>query len=39
MIKSILIIIRENIKRFEEKDGEITEEIDPSVNVKPDKKK
>ena len=35
----ILVLIRENIKRFEEKNGEITEEIDPSVNVKPAKKK
>ena len=35
----ILVLIRENIKKFEEKNGEITEEIDPSVNVKPAKKK
>jgi len=35
----ILVLIRENIKKFEEKNGEITEEIDPAVNVKPAKKK
>ena len=35
----IFVLIRENIKRFEENNGEITEEIDPAVNVKPAKKK
>ena len=35
----ILVLVRENIKMFEEKNGEITESIDPSVNVKPAKKK
>ncbi|MBR4079116.1 MAG: Arc family DNA-binding protein [Christensenellaceae bacterium] len=35
----ILVLIRENIKMFEEKNGEINEAIDPSANVKPARKK
>lgn len=31
----ILVLIRENIKAFEEENGSITMEIDPAKNVKP----
>ena len=31
----ILVLIRENIKKFEEANGTIKEQIDPEVNVKP----
>lgn len=34
----ILVLIRENIKSFEEEHGVITEKIEPSLNVKPNAK-
>ena len=34
----ILVLIRENIKAFEEKQGVITGSIKPEVNVKPTRK-
>lgn len=34
----ILVLIRENIKKFEEQNGEITRNIRPDVNVKPTRK-
>ena len=34
----ILVLIRDSIKRFEEKNGEITGSIKPDVNVKPTRK-
>lgn len=34
----ILVLIRENIKRFEEQNGEINGSIRPDVNVKPTRK-
>ncbi len=33
----VLVLIRESIKAFEEKHGEIVEDIKPDVNVKPSK--
>lgn len=35
----ILVLIRENIKKFEEQNGEINGSIRPDVNVKPTRKK
>ena len=34
----ILVLIREDIRRFEEKHGDIRGDIDPDLNVKPGKK-
>ena len=34
----ILVLVRENIKAFEEANGEITGNINPDVNVKPSRK-
>ena len=34
----VLVLIRENIKAFEEEHGEITGDINPAVNVKPTRK-
>lgn len=34
----ILVLIRENIRKFEEQNGEITGSIRPDVNVKPTRK-
>ena len=34
----ILVLIRENIKKFEEQNGEINGSIGPDVNVKPTRK-
>lgn len=34
----ILVLIRENIKKFEEQNGEINGRIRPDVNVKPTRK-
>lgn len=34
----ILVLIRENIKKFEEQNGEITGNIRPDFNVKPTRK-
>ncbi len=34
----VLVLIRENIKAFEEKYGEISGDIDPDSNVKPTRK-
>ena len=34
----VLVLIRENIKAFEEKNGAIEGSIDPDVNVKPTRK-
>ena len=34
----ILVLIRENIKKFEKQNGEITGNIRPDVNVKPTRK-
>ena len=34
----ILVLIRENIKAFEQENGDITGEINPAVNVKPTRK-
>lgn len=34
----ILVLIRENIKAFEEEHGKIEGNIDPDVNVKPTRK-
>lgn len=34
----ILVLIRENIKQFEEQNGEISGNIKPDVNVKPTRK-
>lgn len=34
----ILVLIREDIKKFEEKHGKIEGEIQPDVNVKPTRK-
>lgn len=34
----ILVLIRENIKSFENKNGEINGNINPDVNVKPTRK-
>ena len=35
----ILVLVRENIKAFEQEHGKIQGEIDPEVNVKPTGKK
>ena len=35
----ILVLVRENIKRFEAENGEIEKEIKPELNVKPARKK
>lgn len=35
----VLVLIRDNIKKFEEYNGEIAGSIDPDVNVKPARKK
>lgn len=35
----ILVLIRENIKAFEQEHGEIDGTINPAVNVKPTRKK
>lgn len=35
----ILFLIRQNIKNFESKNGEITDTIPPDVNIKPTAKK
>jgi len=34
----ILVLIREDIRKFEEEHGKITGEIQPDVNVKPTRK-
>ena len=34
----VLVLIRENIKAFEEENGEIEGKINPDVNVKPSRK-
>lgn len=34
----VLVLIRENIKKFEEKHGSIDGDINPDVNVKPTRK-
>ena len=34
----ILVLIRENIKQFEEQNGKIEGSIDPNINVKPSRK-
>lgn len=34
----ILVLIRENIKQFEEQNGKIEGRIDPNINVKPTRK-
>lgn len=34
----ILVLIRENIKKFEEQNGEINGSIRPDINVKPTRK-
>ena len=34
----VLVLIRENIKKFEEVHGSIDGDIDPDVNVKPTRK-
>jgi len=34
----VLVLIRENIRAFEEKNGAIVGDIDPDVNVKPTRK-
>lgn len=34
----ILVLIRENIKQFEEQNGKIEGGIDPNINVKPTRK-
>ena len=34
----VLVLIRENIKKFEESNGAIVGKIDPNVNVKPTRK-
>lgn len=34
----ILVLIRDSIRQFEAEHGEISEPLDPSVNVKPAKK-
>lgn len=34
----ILVLIRENIKNFEEQNGEISGSIRPNINVKPTRK-
>ncbi len=34
----VLVLIRESIKNFEDANGEINGDIDPSVNVKPTRK-
>ena len=34
----VLVLIRENIKKFEEENGIIEGDIDPAVNVKPSRK-
>ncbi len=34
----VLVLIRENIKRFEEQHGSIDGDINPDVNVKPTRK-
>lgn len=34
----ILVLIRENIKKFEEQNGEVNGSIRPDVNVKPTRK-
>ena len=35
MNSHILVLVRENIREFEEKHGSIQGDIDPDVNVKP----
>ena len=34
----VLVLIRENIKKFEEEHGSIDDDIKPDVNVKPTRK-
>ncbi len=34
----VLVLIRENIKKFEAENGTIAKKIDPEVNVKPTRK-
>ena len=34
----VLVLIRENIKKFEEEHGSIDDDINPDVNVKPTRK-
>ena len=34
----ILVLIRENIKQFEEQNGKIEGDIDPNITVKPTRK-
>ena len=34
----ILVLIRENIKQFEEQNGKIEGDFDPNINVKPTRK-
>ncbi len=34
----VLVLIRENIKAFEEANGKIDGDIDPDINVKPTRK-
>lgn len=34
----VLVLIRENIKNFESKNGTIQDEINPDINVKPTRK-
>ena len=34
----ILVLIRENIKQFEEQNAKIEGDIDPNINVKPTRK-
>ncbi len=34
----VLVLIRENIKKFEEEHGSIDGDINPDVNVKPNRK-
>ena len=34
----VLVLIRENIKKFEEEHGSIDSDINPDVNVKPTRK-
>ncbi len=35
----ILVLIRESIKKYEDKNGEIKGQIQPDINVKPTRKK
>ena len=38
VISHVLVLIRENIKKFEEEHGSIDGDINPDVNVKPTRK-